>query len=171
MFLKLLDHPTASIKREVCWIISNICVGTTSQIDQILNSKELLNKLIVLFQVDTPQVKKEICYIIGNICHCGQPESIFKLLNEFPFLEYLMQFLMTEEDGKCLEGGLTGLFEVMKFGEKLHGQNIIMARIEQQMGFLERLEALQNHPSQEVYQKLIRIIEHFFSQEATASDL
>lgn len=59
-----------------------------------------------------------------------------------------MQFLMTEEDGKCLEGGLHGLFEVMKFGEKLQGQNVIMARIEQQMGFLERLEALQKHPSQ-----------------------
>lgn len=81
-----------------------------------------------------------------------------KLLNEYPFLECLMQFLMTEEDGKCLEGGLHALYEVMKLGEKMKGQNVIMSRIEQQMGFLERLEALQKHPSQEVYQKLIRII-------------
>lgn len=46
-----------------------------------------------------------------------------------------MHFLMAEEDGKCLEGGLHALFEVMSLGEKLKGQNVIMARLEQEMGF------------------------------------
>ncbi len=167
IFTALLDHPKKSIKREVCWIISNICVGTASQLNQILSSKELLGKLFILLQGGEPEVKKEVCYIFGNMCHCGKPEAIINLMHEYLVLDSLMAYLMSEQEGKCLEGGLHALFEALKLGEKIGKPNVIYARLEEEMGFFERLEDLQKHPSQEVYQKLIRIFESFFSSESS----
>ena len=49
MFTKLLDYPKSRIVKEVCWIISNICVGTKSQLQQILSHNDLMKKLSILF--------------------------------------------------------------------------------------------------------------------------
>lgn len=52
-------------------------------------------------------------------------------------------------------------------GEKIGRPNVIFTRLEEEMGFFDRLEDLQKHPSHEVYQKLLRIFENFFSTENT----
>ena len=62
-------------------------------------------------------------------------------------LESLVLFIKSESDGKCLEGGLFGLFELLKVGEKAGGQNQVYQYLEAEPGFFDRLEALQSHPS------------------------
>ena len=105
------------------WIVSNICVGTKSQLQQILSCSSLLQKLSVLFVTGDSETKKEIAYILGNICSGGSPNEVFEYVKTYSMLESLVLFLKTENDGKCLEGGLFGLFELLKVGEKAGGPN------------------------------------------------
>lgn len=111
VFRRLLDHPKVSIVREVCWILSNICVGTASQLDQILSNLDLMQKIGELYIGGDPLVKKEISYIFGNICSkYSDTERIFAVMKNHNLLESLVQFIKNESDSKCLEGGLYALF-------------------------------------------------------------
>ena len=121
LFLILLEHQKSSIRRQVCWILSNICVGTISQVNQILAQHQLLQKIAVLFQVDDPTVKLEICYIVANVCHSGSQESVFHMLNTYNFFDNLVHILMQENDGKVLCSALNLVFEMLNFGKK-HNQ-------------------------------------------------
>lgn len=150
--------------REVCWIISNICVGTRSQLEQIVTCKELLSKLAVLFAAGDSSVKKEIAYILGNISVGLRADEVFEYVKTYRMLESLVQFVKSEDDGKCLEGGLFALFELLKVGEKAGagGQNQVYLYLEAEPGFFDRLETLQSHPSAEVYKKVCQIFQGFF---------
>ena len=83
MFTDLLDYPKKSIKREVCWIISNIAVGTASRLSQILSEKKLLSKLFLILRDGEPELKKEVSYVFGNLCHCGKPETVIQIIHEY----------------------------------------------------------------------------------------
>lgn len=71
MLLQLLNHQKKTIRREVCWIISNICAGTSSQINQVLSNSNLLLKLSQLFLQDELDVRREICYVFSNMSELG----------------------------------------------------------------------------------------------------
>jgi len=54
LFFKLIDHQKKQIRREVCWILSNITAGTKNQIDQFIMNEYLLTKVLELFERDSP---------------------------------------------------------------------------------------------------------------------
>jgi len=75
----------------------------------------------------------------------------------------LVIFIKAENDGKCLEGGLFALFELLKVGEKMGLPNQVYMYLEAEAGFFDRLETLQSHPSTEVYKRIIQIFDNFFT--------
>ena len=72
--MKLLNHKKRTIRRESCWILSNICAGTLPQVQKCLFYPELIKKCISLLNYDEIDVKREVCYLFGNMCHLGNPE-------------------------------------------------------------------------------------------------
>ena len=129
MFTKLLKDPKRSVVREVCWIISNLCVGTKTQLDQIFNNPLLLTTIAELYQTGESVVKKEVSYILGNICNSGQHQRVLELVSHYALLESLAHFIAQEEDGQCLEGGLFALFELLKIGDKVGGRNVVYLKL------------------------------------------
>lgn len=128
LFLLLLEHQKSSIRREVCWILSNICVGTISQVNQILANTQLLQKLALLFQVDDSTVKLEISYIVANICHSGSEQGAIQMLSNYNFFDNLVHILLQEQDGRCLVSALNLVFELLSLGRKLNEKENIMYR-------------------------------------------
>jgi importin subunit alpha-6/7 len=134
VFTNLLDHPKKSIRREVCWILSNICVGTPSQLQQLMACSQLLAKLAELYISGEAEIKREVSYVVGNICHSGTPaQAVFGLLRDYRLLASMVQFIMSEGlegDGKFLEGGLFALKKSLELGDKLGGRNLVYLALE-----------------------------------------
>lgn len=69
----LLDSQRKSIRREACWILSNVCAGPCSQVSQVISQVGILPRLLSMFQHDANDVKREICYVFSNMAHMGNP--------------------------------------------------------------------------------------------------
>lgn len=57
-FLELLDHEKKPVRRETCWVLSNITAGTSKQIDILLRCPGFVKKLCQLALTDGPEVLK-----------------------------------------------------------------------------------------------------------------
>lgn len=75
--MKNLLHEKKVIRRETCWILSNIAAGTKVQIGYLLNRKDLFSTLLELFKTDHSSVTKEIAFIYENMNLKLSNESIF----------------------------------------------------------------------------------------------
>lgn len=56
--MTLLDHPKKAMRRETCWVLSNIAAGTASQVDTFLYQEALLNKLLDKLDKDLSEIKR-----------------------------------------------------------------------------------------------------------------
>lgn len=53
VFEALIDSQKSLVRREVCWIISNISAGTRSQVDLLLSKEKMIDKILTLFELDS----------------------------------------------------------------------------------------------------------------------
>ena len=66
LYCKLLSHEKSSVKREVCWSLSNIAVGNPNLTHHILKNNDIITKIFNLMVNDKPNIVKEACWIIMN---------------------------------------------------------------------------------------------------------
>jgi hypothetical protein len=65
--LPLLNHTRRPIRKEVCWSLSNIFGGTTTQINRCLVAGTLVPLLeIIHLEISSPGLKKEAQWCIAN---------------------------------------------------------------------------------------------------------
>ena len=55
----LLEHTKKPIRKETCWMLSNICAGTQAQIQAVLSVPGLLDRAVHLLSQHDWEVKKE----------------------------------------------------------------------------------------------------------------
>lgn len=169
--LTLLNSNKKSIKREACWAISNITAGNVSQIQAAIDCK-IFPILIKLLESSEMDVKKEAAWAIANATTGGTSEQIDYLIkcNPIPSLIKLLE----STDERIIKVILEGLENILETGEKMklaHGKNLYVSPIGQ-AGGLEKIENLQQHPDDTIYESAVRILERFFdAQEETSSEL
>ena len=71
--LGLLDHQKLIVRKEVCWILSNIAAGTDLQVLELLKKDQLIHKLVDLIQHDRYDIRSEILWIFANLERAGIP--------------------------------------------------------------------------------------------------
>ncbi|KAM8731725.1 LOW QUALITY PROTEIN: importin subunit alpha-5 [Acanthopagrus schlegelii] len=163
--LHLLSSPKESIKKEACWTISNITAGNRAQIQMVIDAG-LLPPLITILQVAEFRTRKEAAWAITNATSGGSAEQIRHLV-ELGCIKPLCD-LLTLMDSKIVQVALNGLENILRLGEleakRGGGINPYCALIEEAYG-LDKLEFLQGHENQEIYQKAFDLIERYFSTE------
>uniref|UniRef100_A0A667X3T6 Importin subunit alpha n=1 Tax=Myripristis murdjan TaxID=586833 RepID=A0A667X3T6_9TELE len=163
--LHLLSSPKESIKKEACWTISNITAGNRAQIQMVIDAG-LLPPLITILQVAEFRTRKEAAWAITNATSGGSAEQIRHLV-ELGCIKPLCD-LLTLMDSKIVQVALNGLENILRLGEleakRGGGINPYCALIEEAYG-LDKLEFLQGHENQEIYQKAFDLIERYFSPE------
>jgi hypothetical protein len=83
----LLDHihqallsTTADIRRDACWLASNITCDRPSA-SAIIRNETLTHKLVELFFFENVlPIKKELTYIFTYLAHNGEKKATFTLL-------------------------------------------------------------------------------------------
>ncbi|KAE8685768.1 Importin subunit alpha-2 [Hibiscus syriacus] len=144
--VSLLTHNhKKSIKKEACWTISNITAGNKEQIQAVINAG-IIVPLVSLLQNAEFDIKKEAAWAISNATSGGTHDQI-KIITVC--LEGLENILKVGEAEKAASGG-----EI----------NNCAQWIEDAEG-LEKIENLQSHDNNEIYEKAVKILETYWLEE------
>ncbi|KAJ1178065.1 hypothetical protein NDU88_003314 [Pleurodeles waltl] len=165
--LHLLSSPKESIRKEACWTISNITAGNRAQIQAVIDAN-IFPVLIEILQKAEFRTRKEAAWAITNATSGGTAEQISYLVN-LGTIKPLCD-LLTVMDSKIVQVALNGLENILRLGEQQckqagsGGVNPYCGIIEEAYG-LDKIEFLQSHENQEIYQKAFDLIEHYFGVE------
>ncbi|XP_018615435.1 importin subunit alpha-7 [Scleropages formosus] len=170
--LHLLSSSKESIRKEACWTISNITAGNRAQIQTVIDAN-IFPVLIDILQKAEFRTRKEAAWAITNATSGGTPEQIRYLVN-LGCIKPLCD-LLTVMDSKIVQVALNGLENILRLGEheaKQSGSGInpYCSLIEEAYG-LDKIEFLQSHENQEIYQKAFDLIERYFGVEEDDASL
>ncbi|KAF3453938.1 hypothetical protein FNV43_RR04379 [Rhamnella rubrinervis] len=167
LFQLLVQNHKKSIKKEVCWTISNITAGNRTQIQAVIEAN-IIQPLVHLLQHAEFDIKKEAAWAISNATSGGSHEQIQFLVTQ-GCVKPLCDLLICP-DPRIVTVCLEGLENILKVGEADKemgmngGVNTFAQMIEEHEG-LEKIESLQTHDNHEIYEKSVKILERYWAEE------
>lgn len=157
---KLLRNSKNSIIKEAAWTISNITAGNQQQIAQVFDSGIFHLLIEVLIKGDFKS-QKEAAWAITNTTTGGSTEQIIHLVEKYPVMKPYCD-LLEAKDSRTVRVVLSGIVNIFQFAEKIGGTENLCTLFEE-IGALDKLEALQNHENEDVYKKAFQLIENYFT--------
>ncbi|KAF5452290.1 hypothetical protein F2P56_027304 [Juglans regia] len=166
--LSLLTHNhKKSIKKEACWTISNITAGNREQIQAVVDAS-LISPLVTLLQNAEFDIKKEAAWAISNATSGGTHDQIKYLVSQ-GCIKPLCDLLVCP-DARIVTVCLEGLENILRVGEadKSLGNtgevNLYAQMIDDAEG-LEKIENLQSHDNNEIYEKAVKLLETYWLED------
>lgn len=171
---ELMSSKRETIRKEACWTVSNITAGTRAQIQAVID-KGLFPDLIDIINRAEVRTRKEAAWAVTNGTSGGSAEQI----------EYLVQCgaiqalsgLLNVVDNKMIQVALNGLENILKAGQALtetpgfeDGTNKYVVIVEE-CGGLDKIEYLQSHENPEIYQRAFNLIEKYFGNDDTDTNI
>nr|AHJ25927.1 importin subunit alpha-1 [Senecio scandens] len=163
----LTQNYKKSIKKEACWTVSNITAGNRDQIQSVVEAG-IVSPLVALLQSAEFEIKKEAAWAISNATSGGTSDQIKFLVRE-GCIKPLCDLLVSP-DPRIVTVCLEGLENILKVGEaeKNLGNtgdvNVFAQMIDDAEG-LEKIENLQSHDNNEIYEKAVKILETYWLEE------
>ncbi|KAI3460773.1 hypothetical protein Pfo_017436 [Paulownia fortunei] len=163
----LTQNYKKSVKKEACWTISNITAGNRDQIQAVIEAG-IISPLVLLLQNAEFEIKKEAAWAISNATSGGTNDQIKFLVHE-GCIKPLCDLLVCP-DPRIVTVCLEGLENILKVGEAEKSQgntgdvNVFAQMIDDAEG-LEKIENLQSHDNNEIYEKAVKILETYWLEE------
>jgi len=160
VFAKLLQHPKMNIVKEAAWTVSNITAGNQNQIQMVIDAGVLQPLIDILVKGDF-KAQKEAAWAVTNLTSGGSVQQIVHLCGEGvlkPFCD-----LLAAKDDKTVGVVMDGLANILATADKL-GETDKVAMMVEECGGLDKIENLQSHENEQIYQKALQIIETFFPE-------
>lgn len=154
----LLQHPRPNIVKEAAWTVSNITAGNSDQIQTVIDAG-ILPPLISILKAGDYKCQKEAGWAVTNLTSGGSVEQIGCLL-QAGVLPGICA-LLDSKDWKTVSVALDGLTNIFTAAEKA-GEVENIAIIVEECGGLDKLENLQTHENEQIYQKIVSLIDNYF---------
>lgn len=154
---KYITCKKASVRKEVCWILSNIAAGNPSQVQKLLSYQGLIPKILQQMSISNEfEVRREARFIISNVI-LGKNVHYIRKLIQYGVIGMLIDNFQDGDDRFIWES-LDLLETIFK---EIKDIDSIMTYIENAEG-IEKIEALQQHRNNEIYEKALHIVENYF---------
>lgn len=158
----LLENKKPNIVKEAAWTLSNITAGNHHQIQMVLDSQVFAPLVNVLHGADF-KAQREAVWAVTNLTSGGTNEQIVQMIQSYPIIQPYCD-LMSSKDPKTVVVILSGLAVLFRVAESMNGLENFCKMIEE-IGALDKLEALQNHENQDIYEKSYTLINTYFSED------
>ncbi|XP_020007064.2 importin subunit alpha-8-like [Castor canadensis] len=158
---QLLRHPKSSVQKEATWALSNVAAGPPHHIQQLIAS-DILPALVALLKSAEFKVQKEAVWTVANFTTGASVEQLFQLVHT-GVLGPLMD-LLTVPDVRIVVIILDVVACVLQAAEKVREKASLCLLLEE-LGGVDRIEALQLHENRQISQSALSIIEKHFSEE------
>jgi len=156
----LLEDEKKNIRKESCWLISNIAAGTHNQIDTLVRSTHVMKKVIAACSASEWEVRKEAAWVCSNIATGGTEHHAEIMVNLGGITA--MCAMLESSDTKILLVVLEAIEKILSIGEK-NGRGF--PSLIDENGGVEKIEKLQEHENDDIYNKCVKIIETYFNGE------
>ncbi|KAG9130648.1 hypothetical protein Leryth_011912 [Lithospermum erythrorhizon] len=167
LYKLLTENYKKSIKKEACWTISNITAGNITQIQAVIEAN-IISPLIFLLQNAEFDIKKEAAWAVSNATSGGSHDQIRFLANQ-GCIKPLCDLLICP-DPRIVTVCLEGLENILKVGEAdkemgLNGGVNLFAQAVDECEGIDKIENLQTHDNNEIYEKAIKLLEKYWAEE------
>lgn len=164
----LLSHSKANIQKEAGWAISNITAGNQLQIQAVIDA-EIIPGVISLMSNGDFKSQKEAVWVITNLTSGGTLQQIAYLV-EVGVLAPLIG-VMTAKEAKTVLVVLDAISNILRAASKYseEAKRLLCIQFEE-LGGVDKLEMLQNHDNNEIYEYAQRLIDTFFSEDEADTD-
>ncbi len=156
---KLLQS-TRSIRKDACWMLSNIAAGNVSQIHEVCKKAVILSPLVEAIRSSEWEIRKEAIWAANNIAAGGNDGHVVSIVF-FGAIENLCENL-GGSDTEIVMAVLDTLDNILNVGKR---QGEAYDRLVEEAGGVDKIEGLQQHRSDAIYLKARSIIEKYFQRE------
>lgn len=155
----LLQSNKPNIVKEAAWTISNIAAGNRDQI-QLLLDANIFPLIIQILECGDLRAQKEAAWAITNATTGGTAQQVGHLIS----LNVIKPFcdLLEVKDMRLIKVILSGIKNMFQLFDKTDNIENLCVLIEECAG-LDKLESLQNHENEEIYQKAYEIVDTYFT--------
>jgi len=156
---KLLQS-TKSIRKDTCWMLSNIAAGNVSQIHEVCKKAVILSPLVTAIRSSEWEIRKEAIWAAYNIAAGGNDGHVVSIVF-FGAIENLCENLCGS-DTEIIMAVLNTLDNILKVGKR---QGKAYECLVEEAGGVDKIEELQQHRSDAIYVKARSILEQYFQSE------
>ncbi|RXM32530.1 Importin subunit alpha-5 [Acipenser ruthenus] len=156
----LLRHPKSSVQKEAAWTVSNIAAGPSPQIQQLITCG-LLPPLVDLLKNGDFKSQREAVWAVTNYTSGGTVDQVVQLV-QCGGLEPLLA-LLAVKDSKTILVVMDAITNIFMAADKL-GEIEKLCLLVEELGGLDKIEALQSHENESVYRAAQALIEKYFEE-------
>lgn len=152
-----------TLLREICWVCSNVAIGTDSQTTAFLSEPGLIDKIFEFAYSPEEELSKEAVWTICNLTKSRLIENI-NLLFTKGLLDLFKKYLSSDTDNKRIILILEAIIQLIQFfaAHTPEGSQNTFVHKMIETGIAEQIEQLQQHPADIVYLKALHILENYF---------